>query len=150
MSNELLLPIHIENEHCMNKSNMLKFIELTLLHGTFIVGDVYFSINDCNNPDTIINLPVYFASYAGVELTWIIYILCLISKKHDVVLSCNHDAFAFIMYNLFVIIWNVIGALILSDLMNYSCEIELYNYLFAKIIINYFYCVYKIFSIFYE
>lgn len=150
ISRELLLPIHIENETYFNKTNIIKIIEIMLMHVIFIIGDLYFSIHNCNSPDIIMNVTAYFTLYASIESIWVIYILNLIIKKQDVVLSYNCDAYIFAIYHIFIMMWNILGAFILSNLLDYSCDIELYNYLFVKIIINYFYCVYKLFVICYE
>ncbi len=147
MSGELLLPIYIENKTCLNKTILIKIIELILMHVIFIIGDVYFSIHNCNSPDIIMNVTAYFALYASIELIWVTYILNLIIKKQDIVLSYNCDAYTFAIYHIFIMMWNILGAFILSNLLDYSCNVELYNYLFVKIIINYFYCAYKMFMI---
>ena len=155
MSNDLLLPIHKRSTDSIiqistNSINKYKLIEVILFHVTFIIGDVYFSIFNCGSPDVIINVSGYFGLYAVLEFIWTIYIVKLIINKENIILSYNCDAYAFVIYHLFVILWNMLGAFLLSDLMDYSCQQELYNYLFAKIIINYFYCFYKIIMIFYE
>lgn len=147
MSNELLLPIYIENSSYFNKSNIIKLFEITFLHIIFIIGDVYFSINNCNSPDVIINLTGYFALYASIETIWVIN---LIIQKKNTTLTCSCDTYILIIYNLFIVVWNMLGVFILSELIDYDCNIEIYNYLFAKIIINYFYCIYKIIAICYE
>jgi hypothetical protein len=150
MSDELLLPIYYNDETCLNKSMAIHLFKLTFLHTIFIIGDIYFSINNCNSPDAIMNVTAYFALYATIEFIWVMYYLDLIIKKKDIVLNYNCDAYIFMIYNVFVVLWNMLGIFMLSDLLDYPCDDELYNYLFAKIIINYFYCVYKIFAICYE
>lgn len=155
MSSDLLLPMYKRSTDTIvpiytNEINMYKLIEVFLFHVTFIIGDIYFSINNCNSPNVIINVRGYFVLYATMEFIWTIYIINLIIKKQNIILSYNCDAYAYIIYHLFVLSWNIIGAFLLSDLIKYSCKQELYNYLFAKIIIIYFYCIYKIFVIFYE
>jgi hypothetical protein len=152
MSSELLLPIHNQDTNYCNDLLISKYIEIILFHITFIIGDIYFSIYsyyDCNPPNIIINVTCYFAYYVAIETIWTIYILNLIIKKQNIILNYNCDAYIFIIYHWFVFIWNIIGAFMISDLMNYSCDIEIYNYLFIKIIINYFYFFYKMFMIFY-
>ena len=154
MSNDLLLPIYkrsteiiINETNFINSINIYKLLEVMLFHITFIIGDIYFSIHDCGSPDVIINVTGYFALYASMEIVWTVYIVKLIINQQNIVLSYNCDAYAFIIYHLFILLWNMLGAFLLSDLMDYSCREELYNYLFAKIIINYFYCFYKIMMI---
>jgi hypothetical protein len=152
MSNELLLPIYNDDVNCCNDISISKFIEVTLFHIIFIIGDIYFSIHsyyDCNPPNIIINVTCYFAYYAAIEFIWTIYILNLIIKKQNIILSCNCDAYIFIIYHWFIFIWNILGIYMISDLMNYSCDVKIYNYLFIKIIINYLYFFYKMFVIFY-
>lgn len=152
MSNELLLPMYNDETNCCNDISISKLVEVLLLHVTFIIGDIYFSIYshyNCNPPDVIINVTAYFAYYALFDSIWTIYLLNFIIKKQNIILSYNCDAYIFIIYHLFIFIWNVIGAFMISDLMDYSCDVKIYNYLFMKIIINYFYCFYKIFVILY-
>ena len=143
MMKETLLPVYVET----SPINIISLVQIILFHGIFIIGNIYFAVNNCNSPDTIIDLTAYFSLDAVIQFIWAIYICNLIIKKQDVVLSYNCDAYIFGIYMLFIITWNMLGAFILSDLMNYSCNVQLYNYLFAKIIINYFYCVYKVFII---
>jgi hypothetical protein len=150
MSNDLLLPIYNEELNCCNDISINNLVKVIFLHVTFIIGDIYFSIHNCNSPNTIIDVTGYFALYATIEIIWTIYIINLIIKKQDIILSFNCDAYIFILYHLFIFTWNIIGAFMISDLMNYSCDVEIYNYLFIKIIINHFYSFYKIFIIFYE
>lgn len=155
MSSDLLLPIYKRSIDTIvpistNDINIYKLIEVILFHVTFIIGDIYFSIHNCNSPDVIIDVTGYFVLYSIIEFIWTIYIIKLIIKKQNIILSCNYDAYMYIIYHLFVLSWNMLGVFLLSDLMSYSCKKELYNYLFAKIIINYFYCIYKIFVIFHE
>ncbi len=152
MSSELLLPIHNQDTNYLNDLPISKYIEVILFHVTFIIGDIYFSIYsyyDCNPPNVIIDVTCYFAYYVAIELIWTIYILNLIIKKQNIILNYNCDAYIFIIYHWFVFIWNILGAFMISDLMNYSCDVGIYNYLFVKIIINYFYFFYKMFMIFY-
>lgn len=143
---ETLLPIYVEK----SKINVRSLIQIILFHGIFIIGNIYFVVHNCNSPDTIIDIKLYFGLDACMQFIWTIYICNLIIKKQNIVLSYNCDAYIFIIYNLYNVIWNMLGVFILSDLLDYSCNVQLYNYLFAKIIINYFYCVYKIFVICYE
>jgi hypothetical protein len=155
MSDDLLLPIYkrsTDNVIHTHTSfiNKWKLIEIILFHISFIIGDIYFSIFNCGSPNVIINVSAYFGLYASMELIWTIYVIKLIINQENIALSFNCDAYTFIIYHLFVISWNMLGAFLLSDLLNYSCEQELYNYLFAKIIINYFYCFYKIMLICHE
>jgi hypothetical protein len=150
MSNESLLPIYNINLILPNDISMSKLTEVIFLHITFIIGDIYFSIHNCNSPDVIIDVTGYFALYASIEIIWTIYIISLIIKKQNIILSYNCDAYIFTIYHLFVFIWNILGVFLISNLMDYSCDIEIYNYLFVKIIINYFYCFYKIFMIYNE
>jgi hypothetical protein len=155
MSNDLLLPIYKRSTDIIvpiytNEINIYKLIEVFLFHIIFIIGDIYFSIHNCNPPNVIINVTCYFAYHSAMEFIWTIYIINLIIKKQNIILSYNCDAYTYIIYHLFILSWNMLGVFLLSDLINYSCKKELYNYLFAKIIINYFYCIYKIFVIFHE
>jgi hypothetical protein len=154
MSNEILLPViynDLENNYCNNIS-ISKYIEVILFHIIFIIGDIYFTIYsyyNCNPPNIIINVTCYFAYYSAIEFIWTIYILNLIIQKKNIILNCNCDAYIFIIYHWFIFIWNIIGLFMISDLMNYSCNVGIYNYLFIKIIITYFYFFYKMFVIFY-
>ena len=154
MSNEILLPViynDLENNYCNNIS-ISKYIEVILFHIIFIIGDIYFTIYsyyNCNPPNVIINVTCYFAYYSAIEFIWTIYILNLIIQKKNIILNCNCDAYIFIIYHWFIFIWNIIGLFMISDLMNYSCNVGIYNYLFIKIIITYFYFFYKMFVIFY-
>lgn len=155
MSNNLLLPIYKTStddiiDIPINPINKWKLVEVFIFHITFIIGDIYFTIFNCNSPNVIINVSGYFALYASIEFIWTMYIVKLIFNKENIILSCNCDAYSFIIYHLFIILWNMLGAFLLSELMDYSCKPELYNYLFIKIIINYFYCFYKIMLIFYK
>ena len=152
MSDDLLLPIYKRSIDSIisiptNSINKCKLMEVIIFHITFIIGDIYFSIFNCNSPDVIINITGYFTLYASIELIWSIYVIKLIINKENIVLSCNCDSYAFMIYHLFVLLWNLLGAFLLSDLIDYSCEQQLYNYLFAKIIINNFYYSYKLMSI---
>lgn len=152
MSDDLLLPIYKNLTDTIvpiyiNKINIYKLLEVLLFHVSFIIGDIYFSIFNCNSPDVIINITGYFVLYASIELIWSTYVIKLIINKENIILSCNCDSYAFMIYHLFVLLWNLLGAFLLSDLIDYSCEQQLYNYLFAKIIINYFYYSYKLMSI---
>lgn len=152
MSDDLLLPIYKNLTDTIvpiyiNKINIYKLLEVLLFHVSFIIGDIYFSIFNCNSPDVIINITGYFVLYASIEVIWSTYVIKLIINKENIILSCNCDSYAFMIYHLFVLLWNLLGAFLLSDLIDYSCEQQLYNYLFAKIIINYFYYSYKLMSI---
>jgi hypothetical protein len=150
MSSESLLPTYKRSEDPINPISIHKIMEVILFHVSFIIGDVYFSIYNCNNPEVIINVTGYFALYAAIEVVWTTYIINLIVTRQNIVLSYNCDAGVFVIYHSFIIMWNILGAFLLSDLMDYPCHTGIYNYLFAKIIINYFYFVYKLFVIFHE
>lgn len=155
MSDDLLLPMYKRSTDNItytstNDINKWKLLEVILLHFPFIICDIYFSIFNCESPDVIIDVTAYFALYASMELIWAIYVIKLIINQENIVLNYNCDAYAFIIYHLFILLWNILGAFLLSDLLDYSCKQELYNYLFAKIIINYFYYFYKMLLIFNE
>ena len=113
MSDDLLLPIYKRSIDSIisiptNSINKCKLMEVIIFHITFIIGDIYFSIFNCNSPDVIINITGYFTLYASIELIWSIYVIKLIINKENIVLSCNCDSYAFMIYHLFVLLWNLI------------------------------------------
>lgn len=125
MSDDLLLPIYKNLTDTIvpiyiNKINIYKLLEVLLFHVSFIIGDIYFSIFNCNSPDVIINITGYFVLYASIELIWSTYVIKLIINKENIILSCNCDSYAFMIYHLFVLLWNLLGAFLLSDLIDYS------------------------------
>lgn len=150
MSNELLLPIHNLTNTFQNKFMKWSFFEVMVLYVPFIIGDIYFSVHACGSPDVIVNVPLYFGLDAVMNFIWTIYIIILITNERDVTLGHNCHAYAFSIHYAFILLWNMVGMFLLSDLLEYSCRVEMYNYLFVKIIINEFHCICKLFKIYYD
>ena len=142
MSSELLLPIAHSTDHQIDKFNTIILVCYKIC---LIIADLYFvfipNAPGCDNGnDGIINLELYLFIFAIVNMLFVIYKILDINKPVVI-----------IIYHMFMICWNIVGIYLLSELMeHYSCNIQLYNYLFVKIIISYFEAIFKIVLCLYE
>lgn len=120
-----------------NNANICRLIYLSVFHLSFIIGDVYFIINDCHHtPKIIIDTKVYFAIDILIESIWVIFIIILTFLKKNINLSSKFQSQIIVNYYGLVCYWNIIGIFLLLDLSNYSCGNDIHNYLFVKIIMT--------------
>jgi len=128
--------------------NILKNIKLILILTIF---DIYFGSlysSKCSyTKKIIININLYNNIQISINTLWIIFVTLIIANnKNNKFEFSNENAFIIIilLYYLFSIIWNIIGTCLISDLLdNDLCNRTIINYLFFRIIINYFYNIYK-------
>ena len=132
-----------------NIINCLKLIFVSILilvNFPIIFCDLYYAVNDktCVN-QKMEKLAVNMYDYLIVSGLYsliitvisILFILFFIDKmKNNEVTTINFFLFLFII-SLFNVIWNIIGSLIFWNYMdNSKCSNEVFNYLFASLIIK--------------
>ena len=138
-----------------NIINCLKLIFVSILifvNFPIIFCDLYYAVNDntCIN-QKIDKLAVNMYDYLIVSgiysiiitIILILFILFFIDKmKNNEITALNYIFMLFLYINgLFNIIWNIIGSIIFWSYMdNNQCSNEVFNYLFASLIIKLVFC----------
>lgn len=142
---------------CCMKSFLWIIIMIFCFPITFC--DLYYAYNDdsCISEPAgklSINLKDYLLIYGWISASALIIFsigLCFIGSlsKTDTCFVCyiGFSAIIFTIISIFSVIWNIFGAVIFWGLMDTSqCNKELYNYVFASLIIKLCFSVYGIFK----
>ena len=149
------------SENCCAK--MIIWTLLVYFNFPIVFCDLYFGYKDntcINEPVGILNLKNYLIVYGWTVvgilslITFCLFFTNMDSYNYNVgCLVCRTIIFSFItaIIGCFMLIWNIIGAIIFWYLMDTTgCSSNIYNYVFVSLIIKIIFCVLGIMFIIYR
>lgn len=142
----------INNKNDINK--IIKILKKILLITILTLLDIYFELlcyTNCSYINKlIININVYNYVQIYVNFSWIIFTILMTTSTNDSneYKKITETMIINIFYYLFSIIWSIVGFYMYSTILNNDlCNNVTYNYLFIRLLINYFYNICNILQI---